>query len=207
MTTIQPRLYSGLRDRLPEQMVYRNHVIDKLRRVFEKYGFEPLETPAMEYYDILTGKYGQEAENLIYRLAYRDGKTLALRYDLTVPLARTIGMNAEVVRPIFKRYQIQQVWRGERPQKGRYREFTQCDIDAVGSQSMLVEAEILTIIDEMMTDFGFTDFQILINNRKILDGMVAYAGVPDQLRTVCRSIDKLDKIGELVLKPSIRSLK
>lgn len=203
MTTIQPRLYSGLRDRLPEQMVYRNHVIDKLRRVFEKYGFEPLETPAMEYYDILTGKYGQEAENLIYRLAYRDGKTLALRYDLTVPLARTIGMNAEIVRPIFKRYQIQQVWRGERPQKGRYREFTQCDIDAVGSQSMLVEAEILTIIDEMMTDFGFTDFQILINNRKILDGMVAYAGVPDQLRIVCRSIDKLDKIGEDKVKTEL----
>lgn len=195
MSTIQPRLYSGLRDRLPEQMVYRNFVTDKLRYVFEKYGFEPLETPAMEYYDILTGKYGQEAENLIYRLAHRDGKTLALRYDLTVPLARTIGMNSELVRPIFKRYQIQQVWRGERPQKGRYREFTQCDIDAVGSSSMLIEAEILTIINEMMTDFGFSDFHILINNRKILDGMVAYADVPDQLRTVCRSIDKLDKIG------------
>ena len=195
MNTIQPRLYSGLRDRLPEQMVYRNFVTDQLRCVFEKYGFEPLETPAIEYYDILTGKYGQEAENLIYRLAHRDGNTLALRYDLTVPLARTIGSNSELVRPIFKRYQIQQVWRGERPQKGRYREFTQCDIDAVGSSSMLVEAEILAIINEMMVNLGFDDFHILINNRKILDGMVAYAGVPDQLRVVCRSIDKLDKIG------------
>ena len=195
MNTIQPRLYSGLRDRLPEQMVYRNFVTDQLRCVFEKYGFEPLETPAIEYYDILTGKYGQEAENLIYRLAHRDGNTLALRYDLTVPLARTIGTNSELVRPIFKRYQIQQVWRGERPQKGRYREFTQCDIDAVGSSSMLVEAEILAIINEMMVNLGFDDFHILINNRKILDGMVAYAGVPDQLRVVCRSIDKLDKIG------------
>lgn len=195
MNTIQPRLYSGLRDRLPEQMVYRNFVTDQLRSVFEKYGFEPLETPAIEYYDILTGKYGQEAENLIYRLAHRDGNTLALRYDLTVPLARTIGSNSELVRPIFKRYQIQQVWRGERPQKGRYREFTQCDIDAVGSSSMLVEAEILAIINEMMVNLGFDDFHILINNRKILDGMVAYAGIPDQLRAVCRSIDKLDKIG------------
>ena len=161
MNTIQPRLYSGLRDRLPEQMVYRNFVTDQLRSVFEKYGFEPLETPAIEYYDILTGKYGQEAENLIYRLAHRDGNTLALRYDLTVPLARTIGSNSELVRPIFKRYQIQQVWRGERPQKGRYREFTQCDIDAVGSSSMLVEAEILAIINEMMVNLGFDDFHIL----------------------------------------------
>ena len=195
MEFIKPRIYSGLRDRLPEQMNYRGFVVSKLQSLFEKYGFEPLETPAMEFYDILTGKYGEEAENLIYRLDYRDGRTLALRYDLTVPLSRVIAMNAELVRPIFKRYQIQQVWRGERPQRGRYREFTQCDIDAIGSASMLHDAEIIAAIYEMMIGFGFHQFEILINNRKILDGMVKYAGVDDKLKEVCRSIDKLEKIG------------
>ena len=195
MEFIKPRLYSGLRDRLPEQMNYRGFVVSKLQTLFERYGFEPLETPAMEFYDILTGKYGEEAENLIYRLDYKDGKTLALRYDLTVPLSRVIAMNAELVRPIFKRYQIQQVWRGERPQRGRYREFTQCDIDAIGSTSMLQDAEIIAAIYEMMIGFGFHQFEILINNRKILDGMVKYAEVGDRLKEVCRSIDKLEKIG------------
>ena len=143
----------------------------------------------------MTGKYGEEAENLIYRLDYKDGKTLALRYDLTVPLSRVIAMNSELVRPIFKRYQIQQVWRGERPQKGRYREFTQCDIDAIGSKSMLQDAEIIAAIYEMMISFGFHQFEILINNRKILDGMVKYAEAGDKLKEICRSIDKLEKIG------------
>ena len=195
MEFIKPRIYSGLRDRLPEQMNYRGLVVSKLQALFERYGFEPLETPAMEFYDILTGKYGEEAENLIYRLDYKDGKTLALRYDLTVPLSRVIAMNSELVRPIFKRYQIQQVWRGERPQKGRYREFTQCDIDAIGSKSMLQDAEIIAAIYEMMISFGFHQFEILINTRKILDGMVKYAEVGNKLKEICRSIDKLEKIG------------
>ena len=196
MEFIKPRIYSGLRDRLPEQMNYRGLVVSKLQALFERYGFEPLEPPAMEFHDILTGKYGEEAENLIYRLNYKDGKTLALRYDLTVPLSRVIAMNSELVRPIFKRYQIQQVWRGERPQRGRYREFTQCDIDAIGSKSMLQDAEIIAAIYEMMISFGFHQFEILINNRKILDGMVKYAEVGDKLKEICRSIDKLEKIGQ-----------
>jgi len=195
METIRPRIFKGTRDYLPEQMINREYVVNKLKSVFEKYGYEPLYTPSIEYFDVLTGKYGDEVEMLIYRLAYRDGKTIALRYDLTVPLSRVIAMNPDLVKPVFKRYQIQPVWRADRPQKGRYREFCQCDVDAVGTASMLADAEIITIINEMMTGLGFKQFEIKINNRKILNGLVQYAGVSDKLNEVCRSIDKLDKIG------------
>jgi len=195
METIKPRIFKGTRDYLPEHMINREYVINKLKSVFEKYGYEPLYTPSIEYFDVLTGKYGDEVEMLIYRLAYRDGKTIALRYDLTVPLSRVIAMNPDLVKPVFKRYQIQPVWRADRPQKGRYREFCQCDVDAVGTASMLADAEIITIINEMMTGLGFKQFEIKINNRKILNGLVQYAGVSDKLNEVCRSIDKMDKIG------------
>ena len=180
---------------MPNQMIYRDFVINKLKTVFEKYGYEPLATPAIEYFDVLSGKYGEEVEMLLYRLAYRDGRTIALRYDLTVPLSRVVAMNPDIVKPIFKRYQIQPVWRAEKPQKGRYREFTQCDVDAVGSTSILVDAEIIAIINEMMFSLGFQNFEIKINNRKILDGITEYAGVSDSSKVVCRCIDKLEKIG------------
>jgi len=195
MEIIKPRILSGTRDFLPEQMIYRDFVTGKLKRVFEKYGYEPLATPAIEYFDILSGKYGEEGEMLIYRLAYRDGKTLALRYDLTVPLSRVIAMNPDMVKPIFKRYQIQPVWRADKPQKGRYREFTQCDVDAVGSDSALVDAEIIAIINEMMTELGFQQFEIKVNNRKVLNGITEYAAVNEKFKEVCRAIDKLEKIG------------
>ena len=195
MEIIKPRILKGTRDFMPNQMIYRDLVISKLKTVFEKYGYEPLATPAIEYFDILSGKYGEEVEMLLYRLAYRDGKTIALRYDLTVPLSRVVAMNPDIVKPVFKRYQIQPVWRAEKPQKGRYREFTQCDVDAVGSNSILVDAEIIAIINEMMVSLGFQNFEIKINNRKILDGITEYAGVSDRNKIVCRCIDKLEKIG------------
>ena len=195
MELIKPRILKGTRDFLPNQMIYRDFAISKLKTVFEKYGYEPLATPAIEYFDVLSGKYGEEAEMLLYRLAYRDGKTIALRYDLTVPLSRVVAMNPDIVKPVFKRYQIQPVWRADRPQRGRYREFTQCDVDAVGSTSMLVDAEIIAITNEMMVSLGFQNFEIKINNRKILDGITEYAGVSDSSKMVCRCIDKLEKIG------------
>jgi len=195
MEIIKPRILKGTRDFMPNQMIYRDFVISKLKTVFEKYGYEPLATPAIEYFDVLSGKYGEEVEMLLYRLAYRDGKTIALRYDLTVPLSRVVAMNPDIVKPVFKRYQIQPVWRAEKPQKGRYREFTQCDVDAVGSNSILVDAEIIAIINEMMVNLGFQNFEIKINNRKILDGITEYAGVSDSNKIVCRCIDKLEKIG------------
>ncbi|MFQ6041259.1 MAG: histidine--tRNA ligase [Candidatus Poribacteria bacterium] len=195
MEIIKPRILKGTRDFMPNQMIYRDFVVSKLKAVFEKYGYEPLATPAIEYFDVLSGKYGDEVEMLLYRLAYRDGKTLALRYDLTVPLSRVVAMNPDIIKPVFKRYQIQPVWRAEKPQKGRYREFTQCDVDAVGSPSVLVDAEIIAIINEMMVSLGFQNFEIKINNRKILDGITEYAGVSDKSKLVCRCIDKLEKIG------------
>src|SRR5205085_803459 len=186
----------GMRDILPEQMIRRQYVIDVIRNVFEEFGFEPLQTPAIELSETLMGKYGPDAERLIYSTTYGDGKDqLALRYDLSVPLCRVVAMYPDLPKP-FKRYQIAPVWRAERPQKGRYREFYQCDADTVGSASMLADAETLNIIYEVLTRLGFKKFVMNINDRKILTGIGQFSGVPeDLLGGLYRSIDKLDKIG------------
>lgn len=194
---VQPRIPAGMRDILPEQMIKRQYVLDVVRTVFERYGFEPLQTPAIELSETLTGKYGEEAERLIYKTWYGDtpGDELSLRYDLSVPLCRLIAMYPDLPRP-FKRFQMAPVWRADRPQKGRYREFYQCDADIVGSASMLADAEIVAVVYEVLNRLGFTDFTISINNRKLLDGIGQYAGVPETLQAgLYRSIDKLDKIG------------
>lgn len=194
---VPPRIPAGMRDILPDQMVKRQYVLDVVRAVFERFGFEPLQTSAIELAETLMGKYGEEAERLIYKAWYGDkpGGEFALRYDLSVPLARVVAMYPELPRP-FKRYQIAPVWRADRPQKGRYREFYQCDVDIVGSASMLADAEIIAVIYEVLTRLGFTDFTVSINNRKLLDGIGQYAGVPEVLLSgLYRSIDKLDKIG------------
>jgi histidyl-tRNA synthetase len=194
---IQARIPAGMRDILPEQMIKRQYVLDVVRAVFEQFGFEPLQTPAIELSETLTGKYGEEAERLIYKTWYGDtlSDELSLRYDLSVPLCRLVAMYPDLPRP-FKRYQIAPVWRADRPQKGRYREFYQCDADSVGSSSMLADAEIIAVVYEVLRRLGFTDFTISINNRKILDGIGQYTGVPETLQAgLYRSIDKLDKIG------------
>jgi histidyl-tRNA synthetase len=191
------RIPAGMRDILPEQMLKRQYVLDTVRAVFETFGFEPLQTSAIELAETLLGKYGEDAERLIYRAWYGNapGGEYALRYDLSVPLARFAAMNPDLPRP-FKRYQIAPVWRADRPQKGRYREFYQCDADIVGSESMLADAEIVAVMVEVFKRLGFTDYVTAINNRKILDGIGQYAGVPESLQPgLYRSIDKLDKIG------------
>ncbi len=192
---IQPRIYKGTRDFLPEQMVKRQYVISILKTIFEKYGFEPLETPTIELWETLSGKYGEEADRLTYRFTDRGKREVGLRYDLTVPLSRVIAMYPQIPKP-FKRYQIQPVWRADKPQKGRFREFYQCDVDIVGSPSVLADAEIIAIIYESLTALGFQQFKIRINSRKILFGIteVSGAGIDREL-DVCRAIDKLDKIG------------
>ena len=184
----------GFRDFLPEDMAVRDEIVKRLREVFERYGFSELKTPAIEYEEVLLGKYGEEAEKLMYLFEDPGKRKVGLKYDLTVPLARVIANYPDLPKP-FRRYQIQPVWRAEKPQKGRYREFTQCDVDAVGSNSILVDAEIIAIINEMMVSLGFQNFEIKINNRKILDGITEYAGVSDRNKIVCRCIDKLEKIG------------
>lgn len=198
MSKISARVFKGARDFLPEQMLHRERILDVMRSVFKKYGFAPLETPAIEYLDVLTGKYGEDADRLIYRLDYKPGTkdAAALHYDLTVPFSRVVAMNPDLPLP-FKRYQIQPVWRADRPQphQGRFREFYQCDIDAVGSTSMLIDAEMVAITCEILSKLGFKTFLVKINNRKILNGITQYAGLgADMTQEVCRSIDKLDKM-------------
>src|SRR5512142_1688798 len=164
-----------MRDILPQKMLLRQYVIGQIERIFELFGFEPLQTPALELRETLMGKYGPDAEKLMYDAGHREGKEeLSLRYDLTVPLARVVAMYPDLVRP-FKRYQIAPVWRAERPQKGRYREFYQCDVDIVGSKSMLADAEIITVIYSVLKQLGFKSFVVNINNRKILTGIGIYA--------------------------------
>ena len=193
---IKPRVPRGMRDILPEQMIRRQYVIGVIRDVFEEFGFEPLQTPALELSEVLTGKYGPDAEKLIYQAGHVGGKEdISLRYDLSVPLCRVVAMHPQLPKP-FKRYQIDPVWRAERPQKGRYRQFFQCDADTVGSESMLADAEKVNLIYQVLSRLGFKQFEININDRKLITGIGQFAGVPtEHLGGLYRSIDKLDKIG------------
>lgn len=193
---IQPRVPRGMRDILPQKMLLRQYVIGQVEQVFQRFGFEPLQTPVLELSETLMGKYGEDAEKLIYDARHREGKEeLSMRYDLTVPLTRVVAMYPDLPKP-FKRYQIAPVFRAERPQKGRYREFYQCDADIVGSKSMLADAEVVTVIYSVLKQLGFKAFITKINNRKILTGIGQYAGVPNEmLGGLYRLIDKLDKIG------------
>lgn len=205
MSTTEPRLARGMRDLLPDAMRRRQRVVDTLRRLFETYGFEPLETPAVELSTTLLGKYGPDAERLIYRAGLGDEADLALRYDLTVPLARVWSGN-DIPRP-FRRYQIAPVWRGERPQRGRYREFVQADVDIVGAPGMLADAEILTIVTAGLDALGFTGYRLKLNNRRLLNGLGRYAGVPEAvLPGLYRAIDKLDKVGLEGVRLELRSV-
>ena len=193
---------SGTRDFLPGDVRRREYVIDVVRRVYERYGFEPLETPAFENIETLTGKYGEEGNKLIFKILRRgehegSGEAdLALRYDLTVPLARVVAQYQNELPRFFKRYQIQAVWRADRPARGRFREFFQCDIDAMGSTSLVVEAELLASISDVMTTLGFEEFTIRLNHRRALTAILECAGIPEpQHNEALVALDKLDKVG------------
>jgi histidyl-tRNA synthetase len=195
MSLIEPRLLKGFRDFLPEDMILRQKVISIIRDVFELHGFLPLETPTLEHLDILSGKYGEEGEKLIYKFKDQGERDVAMRYDLTVPLARVIAQYPELPRP-FRRYQIQPVWRADKPQKGRFREFYQCDCDIIGVEDITAEAEIISAVFYSLKALGFQKFCIKINHREVLNGLLSYAGLEENyLLPLCRSIDKLDKIG------------
>ena len=193
---------AGTRDFLPDDVRRREHVIGVVRAVYERYGFEPLETPAFENIDTLMGKYGEEGNKLIFKILKRgehekSGEAdLALRYDLTVPLARVVAEYQGRIPTLFKRYQIQPVWRADRPARGRFREFYQCDIDAIGSTSPVIEAEILGAVAEILTTLGFLDFAIRLNDRRLLTALMdSFQIVPEQHGSVLVAIDKLDKVG------------
>src|SRR3712207_2312987 len=176
-------------------MILRQRIIGIFRAIFERHGFEPLDTPALEYLDVLTGKAG-ENEKLMYRFEDAGGREVGLRYDLTVPLARVVAMHQhELVLP-FKRYHIAPVWRAENPQRGRFREFWQCDADVAGSASMLADAEIVAIMAEALAAVGLPNYTIHVSHRKLLESLGRAAGVADeQAAGLYRAIDKLDKIG------------
>ncbi|MBS1682809.1 MAG: histidine--tRNA ligase [Bacteroidetes bacterium] len=220
-------LPKGTRDFGPEQMAKRQFIIDSIKKVFQKYGFQPLETPAMENLSTLTGKYGEEGDQLLFKilnsgdflkdasqpnLEARNSKLLTpdisekgLRYDLTVPFARYVVMNRhEIVFP-FRRYQIQPVWRADRPQKGRYREFYQCDADVVGTDSLVCEAEIILMIKDSFKSLGINDYTIKINHRDILSGLAEMIGATGNESSLFVAIDKLDKIGEEKVKEELKA--
>jgi len=196
MPKIEPRILKGTRDFLPPTMILRQHVIDTLRRTFERFGFEPLDTPAIEYAETFEGKSDAEVDKLIYRFTDQGGRRVALRYELNVALARVAAQyQNELVFP-FKRYQMGPVWRADKPQKGRYREFWQCDVDIVGSKSMLADAEVLAVVYYALRNLGFQKFLIRLNDRKILSGLGQAAGVPaERTAGLYRAIDKLGRDG------------
>ena len=211
----KPSIPKGTRDFLPEVMVRRNYIFDTIKGVFKRFGFQPIETPSMENLSTLLGKYGEEGDKLLFRIlnsgdfmsgVQQNGEALqaekiagkicekGLRYDLTVPFARFVVQYRDQIAFPFRRYQIQPVWRADRPQKGRYREFYQCDVDIVGSNSILNEAELVQIVDEVFNALKI-NVVLKINNRKVLAGIAEFIGKPDALVDITVAIDKLDKIG------------
>jgi histidyl-tRNA synthetase len=186
----------GTRDFLPEEMRIRRYIIDRIRRVFELHGFEEMDTPAIELWEVLSLKSGEEVEHQIYKFQDKAGRWLGLRFDLTVPLARVIASNPNLVKP-FKRYCIAKVWRYEEPQSGRYREFLQADIDIIGSQNMIADVECIVTAIDAIKAIGINDIKVKINNRKILEGIFSSIGInKEDLFKVFRIIDKIEKIGE-----------
>ncbi|MCY7291158.1 MAG: histidine--tRNA ligase [Ferruginibacter sp.] len=216
----KPSLPQGTRDFAAATVYKRNYILNTIRSVFELYGFEPLETPAMENLETLMGKYGEEGDKLIFKIlnnGLNDPKNMekandgfaklmegkntaslterALKYDLTIPFARFVAMNANTLTMPYKRYQMQQVWRADRPQKGRYREFTQCDADVVGSTSLINEVELCGIYHRCFVQLGLHNYELKINSRKILAALAEIAGGEDKMMDITIAIDKLDKIG------------
>lgn len=210
---IKPSIPKGTRDFGPAVVRKRNYIFQTIRETFELFGFQPLETPSMENLSTLTGKYGEEGDKLIFKILNngeilgqaqmaKDSKELAtllcekaLRYDLTIPFARFVVMRQHELALPFKRYQMQPVWRADNPQKGRYREFYQCDADVVGSNSLLNEVELLMIYDTVFSKLGLQGYEVRVNNRKILSGLAELIGKPELLMDITISIDKLDKVG------------
>lgn len=197
MTKVTPRLLRGFRDYLPETMLTKQRMMNQVADVFESFGFGPLATPALEYADILLGKYGDEGDKLLYRFKDNGDRDVAMRYDLTVPLSRVVAMNSQLTKP-FKRYQIAPVWRAEKPGRGRFREFLQCDIDIIGADSMMADAECLLVGASALRAIGVEKFVIRINNRKLLTALLKKYGIAEgeEALKVLRTLDKLPKIGE-----------
>lgn len=195
MQMIQPRTLKGFRDFLPEAMIPREKLVATAQQVYRSFGYSPIDTPILEYLEILQGKGGDESDRLMYHFEDHGGRAVGMRFDLTVPLARFAAQHAAELGMPFKRYHIAKVWRGENTHRGRYREFMQCDFDTIGTESIAADIETVLVVHELMQAIGLSGFQIRFNNRKVLSGLLAKLGLADQSTAVLRALDKLAKIG------------
>jgi len=192
---ITPRTLKGFRDYSPEVMIPRERLIDTARRVYRSYGFSPIDTPALEYLEILAGKGSEETDKQLYKFQDHGNRWVGLRFDLTVPLARFAAQHVAALGTPFKRYHIATVWRGENTQRGRYREFMQCDFDTIGTRSTAADIETALVIHDLLREIGFQDFTIRLNNRMVLTGLLQKLGLVDRATAVLRALDKLGKAG------------
>lgn len=195
-TIIQPRILKGFRDFLPSAEIQRADLIQKITEVYQSFGFVPIDTPVLEYTEILLRKSNGETEKQVFRFEDNGGRDVAMRFDLTVPFARFTAEHKNELYFPFKRYHIAKVWRGEKPQAGRYREFVQCDIDTVGSDSAAADFEILSVMRSALAKIGVTDITIRMNHRGVFNRFLAKIGVADRSEDILRSVDKLAKIGQ-----------
>ncbi len=202
---IAPRTLKGFRDYLPEAMIPRERLIDTARRVYRAYGFSPIDTPALEYLEILAGKGGEETDKQLYRFQDHGGRWVGLRFDLTVPLARFAAQHIHTLGIPFKRYHIAAVWRGENTQRGRYREFMQCDFDTIGTHGLAADVETALVIFDLLRAVGFEAFTIRLNNRMVLSGLLERLGLEERAVPVLRTLDKLGKIGPAAVADEMRT--
>ena len=190
---IQPRTLKGFRDHLPAQALVRERVLDVARRVYRSYGFAPIDTPALEYLEILTGKGSEETDKQLYRFTDHGGREVGMRFDLTVPFARFAAQHVNELGLPFKRYHMATVWRGENTQRGRYREFMQCDFDTIGTTSPVADLEMVLVVHDLLAAIGLENFTIKLNDRRVLAGILERLGLADRAPDVLRSLDKLGK--------------
>lgn len=204
---IEPRTLKGFRDFLPSEMMSRQAMMAVARRVYESFGFAPIDTPALEYLEILSGKGSEETDRQMYHFQDNGGRHVGMRFDLTVPLARYVAQHNHLLGTPFKRYHIAPVWRGEKQQHGRYREFVQCDFDTIGTRSMVADIEMVLVIDRLLQQLGFERFRMRINNRKLLNGWLASQGLEQHSVGVLRALDKIGKIDlEVVLDEMVEKV-
>ena len=200
---IKPQTLKGFRDLLPDAALARERMTEAARGVYRRYGFAPIDTPALEYAEILLGKGGAESDKQLFRFTDAGGRDVALRFDLTVPFARFAAQHLGRLGTPFKRYHLGTVWRGEKPQKGRYREFTQCDFDTIGTTSAVADAETVLVIHDLLVTLGFTAFTIRLNHRGVLSGFLDTLGLAGRATDVLRALDKLPKLGEAKVRAEL----
>ncbi|MDZ4852839.1 MAG: histidine--tRNA ligase [Pirellulaceae bacterium] len=200
---IEPRTLKGFRDCLPEVMIPREQLMEAARRVYRRFGFVPIDTPALEYAEILVGKGSEETDRQMYRFEH-GGKQIGMRFDLTIPLARFVAQHISQLGTPFKRYHIAPVWRGEKPQAGRFREFVQCDFDTIGTESVVADIETAIVIADLMKEIGIDRFQLRMNNRQILNGMLEKLSLQDKSVAVLRALDKLEKLGAETVRKELQ---